>query len=119
MVGRIQTGSYTNQQGDKVYTTDVVVEEQEFAESKAVSQNSQPTAPPQNAYQAQSAPAPNYQQTPQPQQQYQQQGYVPQQNYQQMPPQPQYAQAPQQAQPQQNSDWMNVADALGGELPFV
>lgn len=120
VVGRIQTGSYTNQQGDKVYTTDVVVEEQEFAESKAVSQNSQPTAPPQNAYQAQSAPAPNYQQTPQPQQQYQQQGYAPQQqNYQQMPPQPQYAQAPQQAQPQQNSDWMNVADALGGELPFV
>ena len=33
-VGRIQTGSYTNQQGDKVYTTDVVVEEQEFAESR-------------------------------------------------------------------------------------
>lgn len=32
--GRIQTGSYTNQKGDKVYTTDVIVEEQEFAESK-------------------------------------------------------------------------------------
>lgn len=32
--GRIQTGSYTNDRGDKVYTTDVVVEEQEFAESK-------------------------------------------------------------------------------------
>lgn len=32
--GRIQTGSYTNQNGDKVYTTDVVVEDQEFAESK-------------------------------------------------------------------------------------
>lgn len=32
--GRIQTGSYTNKDGNKVYTTDVVVEEQEFAESK-------------------------------------------------------------------------------------
>ena len=32
--GRIQTGSYTNRDGAKVYTTDVVVEEQEFAESK-------------------------------------------------------------------------------------
>lgn len=35
--GRIQTGSYTNKDGVKVYTTDIVVEEQEFAESKAVS----------------------------------------------------------------------------------
>ena len=33
--GRIQTGSYTNKDGNKVYTTDVVVENQEFAESKA------------------------------------------------------------------------------------
>ena len=33
--GRIQTGSYTNRDGVKVYTTEVVVEEQEFAESKA------------------------------------------------------------------------------------
>lgn len=33
--GRIQTGSYTNKDGNKVYTTDVVVEEQEFAESRA------------------------------------------------------------------------------------
>ncbi len=36
--GRIQTGSYTNREGQKVYTTEVVVEEQEFAESKAASQ---------------------------------------------------------------------------------
>ena len=35
ITGRIQTGSYTNNEGQKVYTTDVVVEEQEFAESKA------------------------------------------------------------------------------------
>ena len=37
--GRIQTGSYTNREGQKVYTTEVVVEEQEFAESKVASQN--------------------------------------------------------------------------------
>lgn len=36
--GRIQTGQYTNRDGKKVYTTDVIVEEQEFAESKAVSE---------------------------------------------------------------------------------
>ena len=35
ITGRIQTGSYTNRDGQKVYTTDVVVEEQEFAESNA------------------------------------------------------------------------------------
>ena len=34
VTGRIQTGSYTNKDGAKVYTTEVVVEEQEFAESK-------------------------------------------------------------------------------------
>ena len=34
VVGRIQTGSFTNKDGQKIYTTDVVVEEQEFAESK-------------------------------------------------------------------------------------
>ncbi len=36
--GRIQTGSYTNNEGNRVYTTEVVVEEQEFAESKGSSQ---------------------------------------------------------------------------------
>ena len=38
--GRIQTGSYTNRDGVKVYTTEVVVEDQEFAESKAASEQS-------------------------------------------------------------------------------
>ena len=37
IAGRIQTGSYTNRDGQKVYTTEVVVEDQEFAESKASS----------------------------------------------------------------------------------
>ena len=50
VTGRIQTGSYTNKEGQKVYTTDVVVEEQEFAESKSSQENSQnsnyaPSAP--------------------------------------------------------------------------
>jgi single-strand DNA-binding protein len=35
VTGRIQTGSYTNKEGQKVYTTDVVVEDHEFAESKS------------------------------------------------------------------------------------
>lgn len=35
--GRIQTGSYTNKEGNRVFTTEVIVEEQEFAESKAAS----------------------------------------------------------------------------------
>ena len=51
VTGRIQTGSYTNQEGQKVYTTDVVVEDQEFAESKAASEQSsggfQPAARPE------------------------------------------------------------------------
>lgn len=39
ITGRLETGSYTNKDGVKVYTTTVIVEEQEFAESKASSQN--------------------------------------------------------------------------------
>ena len=39
--GRIQTGSYTNRDGPKVYTTDVVIETAEFAESKAAAGENQ------------------------------------------------------------------------------
>ena len=39
VTGRLQTGSYTNKDGQRVYTTDVVVDDQEFAESKAASAN--------------------------------------------------------------------------------
>lgn len=39
VTGRIQTGSYTNKDGVKVYTTDVIVEEHEFCESKGASQS--------------------------------------------------------------------------------
>ena len=65
VTGRIQTGSYTNNEGKKVYTTDVVIEEQEFAESKA-------SGGTQTAQQA-----------------------------------------------QQPGNWMNIADGIGEELPFV
>ena len=44
VTGRIQTGSYTNRDGQKVYTTDVVVEDQEFAESKNAAAGSGMTA---------------------------------------------------------------------------
>lgn len=42
--GRIQTGSYTNKDGQKVYTTDVVVENCEFAESKNAGSSSEETS---------------------------------------------------------------------------
>lgn len=50
ITGRIQTGSYTNKDGAKVYTTDIVCEEQEFAESKGAGngENSQENAPNSN-----------------------------------------------------------------------
>lgn len=48
VIGRIQTGSYTNKDGQTVYTTDVVVEDQEFAESKG-SGSSEASAPRQTA----------------------------------------------------------------------
>lgn len=51
--GRIQTGSYTNKDGVKVYTTDVVVEEAEFVESK----NSSGTSAPSNAPAKSNAPS--------------------------------------------------------------
>lgn len=45
ITGRIQTGSYTNRDGVKVYTTDIIVEEQEFAESKNASQQNTQSRP--------------------------------------------------------------------------
>ena len=47
ITGRIQTGSYTNREGRKVYTTDVVVEEQEFAEGKNAERPREQGATPQ------------------------------------------------------------------------
>lgn len=39
VTGRIQTGSYTNKEGQTVYTTDVIVESMDFAESKGSTDN--------------------------------------------------------------------------------
>lgn len=58
VIGRIQTGSYTNREGQKVYTTDVVVEEQEFAESKSAAAASK--SAPADAAAAPAAAAPAY-----------------------------------------------------------
>lgn len=49
--GRIQTGSYTNRDGQKVYTTEVIVDDQEFADSKNASAGD-------GGYQPMSRPAP-------------------------------------------------------------
>ena len=47
VTGRIQTGSYTNREGQKIYTTDIVVETQEFVESKNDSnRQAKPQEPP-------------------------------------------------------------------------
>ena len=49
--GHIQTGSYTNRQGQKVYTTDVFIDEQEFCESKKAETQQEPqNEPPQNGF---------------------------------------------------------------------
>ena len=54
ITGRIQTGSYTNKDGQKIYTTDVVIEEQEFAESKNSGQDQQQGQPQQGQQSKQS-----------------------------------------------------------------
>ena len=88
VTGRIQTGSYTNRDGQKVYTTDVIIEEQEFAESRQQAQNGGYKAQPNNyqpqqnqsQYAPQNAPQhsyqPQYQQAPQQQTDYQQAGFM-------------------------------------------
>ena len=59
VTGRIQTGSYTNREGQKVYTTDVGVEDQEFAESKASSDSYAAAHPRTEAAPATSMPSPS------------------------------------------------------------
>ena len=127
--GRIQTGSYDGRDGVKHYTTDVIVENAEFCESKGVSQQNtqyqvpqyqqapaqyqQPQQPQQ--YQAPPTAAPQQQYNPQPQ------TAVPPQQYQQTPP-PQYQQqtfqTPPAAQAAQEG-FMVIPDELQDEgLPF-
>lgn len=64
VTGRIQTGSYTNKDGQKVYTTDIVVEDQEFAESKAASTNNGGFASGDRPMPAQAAPADGFMNLP-------------------------------------------------------
>ncbi len=133
--GRIQTGSYTNRDGQKVYTTEVVVEEQEFAEGKNSSQQGAGQQPPQNYggqqnAPQQSVPQQNTTQQSQPQGYGQQGGYnVPQQSAPKSQPQGYGQQSvPQQNAPQQNygggsfgmgdDGFMNIPEGLDDELPF-
>ncbi len=64
VTGRIQTGSYTNRDGQKVYTTDVVVEDQEFAESKSASSGSGSGYQNQGAAPREEAPADDFMNLP-------------------------------------------------------
>ena len=98
--GRIQTGSYTNKDGQRVYTTEVIAEEQEFAES---AQHAQQAAqqPPQMQQAPQQAPP---QQTAQ-----QSRGRGRGQQRQQ--------QAPQQA-PGYGDEWMQIPQGIENDLPF-
>jgi len=110
--GRIQTGSYTNRDGQKVYTTDVVVENAEFAESKGAQEGRGSYQNNQSQYQQASA------------QQYQNnQQYG--QSYQSAPQQaPAYQQAPQAESRPSYSEaadegFMSIPDGLEDEgLPF-
>ena len=70
--GRIQTGSYTNKDGHKVYTTDILVAEQNFADGKPAEQQNQNqgyqyqqnAAPQTQGYQYQNQQMPNQQYAP-------------------------------------------------------
>lgn len=64
--GRIQTGSYTNKEGQKIFTTEVVVEEFDFVDKAPASGQgqAQPQAPSQQYQQQPAQPAPQYQQQP-------------------------------------------------------
>lgn len=120
--GRIKTGSYTNKNGEKVYTTEIFVESQEFAESRQANNQSQSqnqgyqyqqTATPQSqGYQYQNQPMPNPQYAPVQQTVTQ---AVPNQNYGYQMPQNPVPTAP----PMTNEQFMQIpqgADDVG--LPF-
>ena len=98
ITGRIQTGSYINKDGQKVYTTDVVVEEQEFAESKASADNRS-----QNSSNSQASAPQN-------------QGHSNQSQQKQQYP---YPGAASNSYPSSSGDgFMNIPDGIDEELPF-
>ncbi|MDO4975810.1 MAG: single-stranded DNA-binding protein [Eubacteriales bacterium] len=94
ITGRIQTGSYTNRDGVRVYTTDVVVEEQEFAESKASSANYGGGVAQGNT---------GYQQAP----------------YQAPAASAQAPARPDPAEAAKNGDFMTIPEGIEEELPFI
>lgn len=119
--GRIQTGSYTDKEGKTRYTTDIVVEEQNFAESKAASQQhtgqqpAQPQAgapntasaampPQQNGYAQQPTQAPT--------------GYPNPANAAMPPQQNGYTQQP-YGQPPVSDGFMTIPEGIEDELPFI
>lgn len=89
--GRIQTGSYTDKNGQKVYTTDINVEEQEFAESRQDGQQMQQGQP--QGQQMQQAP----------------------QGQQRHAAAPYQQQAPRQTP---GEAWMNIPQGIENDLPF-
>ena len=129
--GRIQTGSYTGKDGQKVYTTDVVIEEQEFAESKNAAENApqdtqpqQRPAQPQQRTQAPQQRPVQQQQVPYPNQRYQQQpGRAQQQRYQQQNSGGYIGHSNYPAQPVRRGSapddgFMDIPDGEMEELPF-
>lgn len=105
--GSIKTGSYENQNGQKVYTTDVWADRVDFLDSKP--QNG--SAAPQSSYQPRQG---GYQNQYQPQNQYQQTAYQPQNQYQQATYQPQ-AVSTNQANAFESSDALSIDS---DDLPF-
>jgi len=90
--GRIQTGSYTNRDGNKVYTTDIIVENQEFAESKSAN----------DRVRSEAGTAPSY--------------GAPMGGGYSVPDTSQ--QAPQQPSGVPDDGFMNIPDAIDDDLPF-
>lgn len=96
ITGRIQTGSYTNRDGRKVYTTDVVIEDQEFAESKSASELNSGRQYGDEQYGNQSSGRYQHSQNQQREEQpYQQQSF-----------------------PTHNDGFMKVSDEIDEQLPF-
>ena len=125
--GRIQTGSYTNREGQKVYTTEVVVEEQEFADSKnSPQQGSGQSGYTPNASQQSTVPQQPAQQgsgqggyTPNTSRQQPQQGYAGQQGGYSAPQQPAQQGGYNGGSFGMGDDgFMNIPEGLDDELPF-
>lgn len=125
IVGSYHTGSYTNSRGENVYTTEVLIEEQEFAESKSSAQQYQQShgqAQQNPQYTAQSNPAPQQTQQYAPRQQAQQapQNYQQGGFYQAPNGQPPYnPMMPNNGNGAELDGFMNIPDDIDEELPFA